>query len=87
MPHPGKVPLKKVTLAFPHDLYGDVEQIVRNGRRWISEADFIRHAVANEVDRWKAAGHRLPEGPSPADLVEEVRARRAAETAERKRAP
>ena len=87
MPHPGKVPLAKVTLAIPTDLYADVGHIVRSGRRWISEADFIRHAIANEVDRWKAAGHRLPEGPSPADLVEEVRARRAAEAAERRRAP
>lgn len=80
MPHPGKVPLEKVTLAIPSDLYADVRSIVRSGRRWISEADFIRHAVANEVERWKAAGHRLPEGPGPADLVEEVRR-------ERKRAP
>ena len=80
MPHPGKVPLEKVTLAIPADLYADVTQIVRLGRRWISEADFIRHAVANEVDRWKSAGHRLPEGPSPAEVVEGVRP-------DRKRAP
>jgi hypothetical protein len=53
MPHPGKVTLKKVTLAFPQDLYGEVSQIVKGGHRWISEAAFIRHAVANEVDRWK----------------------------------
>ena len=80
MPHPGKVPLEKVTLAIPADLYADVSNIVKMGRRWISEADFIRHAIANEVDRWKAAGHRLPEGPGPGDLVEEVRR-------ERRRAP
>ena len=80
MPHPGKVPLEKVTLAIPADLYADVSNIVKMGRRWISEADFIRHAIANEVERWKSAGHRLPEGPGPGDLVEEVRR-------ERRRAP
>lgn len=68
MPHPGKVPLKKITLAVPADLYGDVTQIVRMGRRWISEADFIRHAIANEVDRWKSGGHRLPEDPGPTEF-------------------
>ncbi len=75
MARPGKVLLKKVTLAMPEELYTEVEHIVRVGRRWISEADFIRNAVANEVERWKAAGHRLPEGPSPGDLVEAVRER------------
>lgn len=84
MPRPGKVPLKKVTLAMPEELYTEVEHIVRIGRRWISEADFIRNAVANEVERWKAAGHRLPEGPGPGDLVEEVRAREASNRRPRK---
>ena len=85
MPHPGKVPLQKVTLAFPQDLYRDVQSIVRTGRRWISEADFIRGAVANEVERWKAAGHVLPAGPGPADVVEEVR--REAQARARTRSP
>ena len=80
MPHPGKVPLEKVTLAIPAELYSDVSSIVKTGRRWISEADFIRNAIANEVERWKSAGHRLPEGTGPADLVDEVRR-------ERRRAP
>ena len=87
MPHPGKVPLKKLTVTLPESLYRDVETIVLTGKRWISEVDFVRQAVSDQVDRWKAAGHRLPEGPSTADLVEEVRARRAAETPERRRAP
>ena len=85
MPHPGKVPLLKITLAIPRDLYGDVSAIVRIGQRWISEADFIRHAVANEVERWKAAGHRLPEGTGAAGLVEEVRVKGADPA--RRRAP
>jgi Arc/MetJ-type ribon-helix-helix transcriptional regulator len=85
MPHPGKVPLAKVTLAFPEDLYRDVQHIVRSGRRWISEADFIRHAVANEVERWKAAGHQLPAGPSPDAFLEGVSRDRAGR--ERKPAP
>ncbi len=42
-----------MTLTLPLELYTDVQQIVKSGRRWISEADFVRHAVANEVDRWK----------------------------------
>ena len=53
MPHPAKVPLHKMNLALPQDLYDEVTQIVRGSRRWISEADFIRNAVANEVDRWR----------------------------------
>ena len=50
---PPKVPLQRMTLTLPLELYTDVQQIVKSGRRWISEADFVRHAVANEVDRWK----------------------------------
>jgi Arc/MetJ-type ribon-helix-helix transcriptional regulator len=74
MPHPGKVPLKKITLALPEDVYRDVENIVKVGRRWISEADFIRHAVANEVERWKAQGHQMPAGPSPAEFGKSAKA-------------
>lgn len=86
MPHPGKVPLEKITLSFPADTLKDVRSIVSSAHRWISEADFIRHAVANEVQRYQAAGHRLPEGPGPADLVDQVRAR-ATGSRPRKSAP
>ncbi len=68
MPRPGKVPLKKLTVTIPVDLYREVEAIVSVGKRWISEVDFIRHAVANEVDRWRASGHHIPETPSPSDV-------------------
>ena len=78
MARPGKVPLRKLTVTLPENLYRDVEAIVSTGKRWISEVDSIRQAVSEEVDRWKAAGHRLPEGTGPAGVVEEVRAREAA---------
>ena len=60
-----------------------LEEIVRRGES-LSVQDFVRRAVDEKLDRWKTAGHRLPEGQSPADLVEEVRARRAAEAPARK---
>ena len=53
MPRPGKVPLRKLTVTLPEELYREVEAIVGGGKRWISEVDFVRHAVANEVDRWR----------------------------------
>ena len=66
MTRPGKVPLKKLTVTIPFDLYRDVEAIVIGGKRWISEVDFIRHAVANEVDRWK---REHPGTPASAEAV------------------
>ncbi len=60
MPRPGKVPLKKVTVTLPKSLYDDVERIVFNGKRWISEVDFIRQAVSDQVERWKREN---PYGP------------------------
>lgn len=74
MPHPGRVPLKKVTIAIPGDLYSDVTEVVRAGRRWISEADFIRHAVANEVDRYKTDhGGQIPLPPGTVTMPERKR--------------
>jgi Arc/MetJ-type ribon-helix-helix transcriptional regulator len=85
MARPGKVPLRKLTVTLPESLYKDVEAIVLTGKRWISEVDFIRQAVSDQVDRWKAAGHQLPAGPSPGSFVEGVSRDRAGR--ERKPAP
>ena len=89
MPGPKKsrVPVEKLTVTLPQGMYQEVIGIINVEHGWLSAIDFIREATKEKVDRWKSAGHRLPEGPSPADLVEEVRARRAAETPERRRAP
>jgi hypothetical protein len=55
MAGPGKkrVPLTKVTVSLPSGLFEDVGAIVNSERRWISAVDFIRWAVANEVEHWK----------------------------------
>ena len=86
-PTKGRAPVERVEVRIPTGVYADFDRVVTIERRWKSVADFLLEAGKREVDRWKSAGHRLPEGPSPADLVEEVRARRAAETPERRRAP
>lgn len=37
-------------------------------QRWITEAAFVRDAVIEKIERWKAEGHRLPAGPGPEEL-------------------
>lgn len=69
MPRPGKVPLHRLTITLPEELYLDVERIVGAGKRWISEVDFIRHATSDAVDKWRsehpASAGPLPGGPYP----------------------
>ena len=76
LPARGRVAVVRLQVSLPLGLYEEVEQIVKQGRRWLSAVDFVRWATGNEVERWKSAGHRLPEGPGPADLVDEVRRER-----------
>ena len=85
-PTKGRAPVERVEVRVPTGVYSDFDRIVGLERRWKSVADFLLEAGKHEVERWKSAGHRLPEGPSPADLVEEVRARREAEGPGRRRA-
>ena len=72
--------MQKLTLSLPVALLEQINFIVQREGRWTSDLEFIRWAVVSEIDRWKAAGHRLPEGPGPADLLGEVKQ-------ERRRAP
>ena len=70
----------KINSSLPEGEYQELHAVIESTRRWNDVADFARQAIREKLDRWKAAGHRLPEGPGPADLVEEVRR-------ERRRAP
>ena len=76
----GSVRLEKVQVGIPEGTYREIEQAVRATGQWMSVVDFLREAAKEKLERWKSAGHRLPEGPGPADLVDEVRR-------ERRRAP
>ena len=81
----GKQPYERLHIAVPRGLFKEAEAVVEREGRWMSMADFAREAIHEKVERWKAAGHSLPEGPGPAGVVEEVRAREAATA--RRRAP
>ena len=72
----GSVRLEKIQVGLPEGTYRDIEQVVRSSGQWMSVVDFVREAAKEKLDRWKAAGHRIPEGPGPADLVDEVRRER-----------
>lgn len=74
----GSVRLEKIQVGLPEGTYRDIEQAVKTSGQWMSVVDFLREAAKEKLERWKAAGHSLPEGPGPAGVVEEVRAREGA---------
>lgn len=80
----GGVRLEKVQVGLPEGVYDQIERIVTTAGEWMSVADFLREAAKEKLDRWKSAGHKLPEGQSPAEIAESVRAR---EVTARRRAP
>ena len=83
----GKHPYERLHIAVPIGLFREAEAVVQSEGKWLSLADFARDAIKEKVDRWKASGHRLPEGPGPGDLVERVRAREPAAPKSRRPSP
>ena len=69
----GGVRLEKVQVGLPEGTYREIEMIVRSSGQWMSVVDFLRDAAKEKIERWKSAGHHIPEGPAPEDLLEEVR--------------
>ncbi len=69
----GSVRLEKVQVGIPEGTYREIEQAVRSSAQWMSVVDFLREAAKEKLERWKSAGHRLPEGPGPEGLLDEVR--------------
>ena len=64
-------------VGVPEGTYREIEQVVRSSGQWMSVVDFMREAAKEKLDRWKAAGHQLPAGPSPDAFVEGVSRDRA----------
>jgi hypothetical protein len=60
----GKVKLEKVTLALPSGLLEEIGVIVRSERRWISDLEYIRWALASAVESYRKE-HPGPAGPDP----------------------
>ena len=69
------VPKKRVNLRLPVVLLSALEAVAK-AEGFSDRQTFIEQAIREKLDRWKSAGHRLPEGPSPADVAEEVRSGR-----------
>lgn len=69
MPAPGKgrIPIVKVTVAFPAPLFEQMEGIVRGEGRWLSVVDFVRFACGNEVERHSGKPRSVPKGTRRVD--------------------
>ena len=64
----GKVKLEKVTLALPTGLLEEIGVIVRSERRWISDLEYIRWALASAVESYRKE-HPGPSGPDPGQIT------------------
>ena len=49
----GHVPPQKVTVTFPAQLVGELEQLVKETGYWLSVVDFIREGTVEKLERWK----------------------------------
>lgn len=62
-----KVPLKRMNVALPAELFDEITAIVKSARRWLSEVDFVRNAAYEAVERYREE-HPGPAGPEPGRL-------------------
>ncbi len=62
-----RVPLKRMNLALPAELFDEITAIVKSAKRWMSEVDFVRNAAYEAAVRYREE-HPGPAGPDPGHL-------------------
>lgn len=63
----GKRQQNQITVELAPRIREALEQL-RDSGEVLSVQDFVRRAIDEKLDRWKAAGHHLSAGPGPEEL-------------------
>jgi hypothetical protein len=48
------IPTERVTVLIPEGLYAEMVEVMTRERKWVDRVEFVRQAVREKVDRWKA---------------------------------
>lgn len=76
-PRRRKAPTKQMWATVEQGYYDDVGRMMESEKRWKDEAAFVRDAIIEKVNRWRA-GHTSPPGPSYEEATDPAPAARKA---------
>jgi len=48
------IPTERVTVLIPEGLYAEMVEVMTHEKKWVDRVEFVRQAVREKVDRWKA---------------------------------